>query len=94
MKPKGQNKGRFRTRRPHPAPVEVGVDSTVFLYRLPRAAELLSMSLNTLKERIREGKIAAVYTGKAGSKTNKGIRISDAEIHRFISANEVRVAPA
>lgn len=60
------------------------------LYKLPRAAALLAMSLNTLKERIKEGAISVCYTGKASSKAGKGKRISEQELQRFIDSREVR----
>lgn len=64
------------------------------LYKLPKAAEMLDMALNTLRARIRDGSIAVVYTGPAGSLSQKGQRVAAEEIDRYIAGRSVRHTPA
>lgn len=63
------------------------------LYKYPEAAELLEMSLNSFKKKIKAGEIATCFVGNPEHRANpraKGKRVSEAEIQRYIMMNQGR----
>jgi hypothetical protein len=82
--------------KPRPEGEPVIMPGTMYaarLYKYPEAAQLLDMSLNTLKAKIRAKEIAPCFVGNPIHRDNpraKGKRISEAEIQRYIMMNQQR----